>query len=158
MNKVIYSVIIALSLVTGALAYGQNATNATDINMTSTTTKEIIPDPTVEGEKEPIKSNDIEWIPMAVDWWDDEGLHGETIWYNPVTGETRKEPPKPEPFESPGLVPEEDDTDTATDNDSGNQDNGNEDNADNDQPEDPEESDNGNSDNGDSEESGEPFD
>jgi hypothetical protein len=34
-----------------------------------------------------------------VDWWDDEGLHGKTIYYNSVTGETRE----PLPYSASGL-------------------------------------------------------
>jgi hypothetical protein len=67
-----------------------------DDNQTNaTTTEEIIPDPPVEGEQVP-KSD---WIPIVVDWWDDEGLHGKTIYYNSVAGETRE----PLPYSASGL-------------------------------------------------------
>jgi hypothetical protein len=92
----IAALILVLMLPLGSVVNGQIAdlsSNSTNSNMTTTETEtetEIMPDPPVEGEQVPEGPNDLEWIPIIADSWDENGLHGETLYHNSKTGETLK--------------------------------------------------------------------
>jgi hypothetical protein len=105
-NKIIYVTLLALTLIPGnifASDIAKSDTNGTESNATESNginATEIIPDPIVEGEKEPIESNDLEWIPVVVDTFDENGLRdGKTMYHNQKTGETRE----PLPYSASGL-------------------------------------------------------